>query len=624
MGGASCSNLRQLRFDLDVEADESVPGIIARGIAGHHLFKSSIVLKELGLRRDAGLMQLADPALLTQLAYVIRCAPEHLTTQAGRRLIEPGDHRLQHFIDFNGLVLPRSHLELRSRRISPIALLNSTHHRQAWLMAVLPYCPETLERLVNTCPLCGFTLGWVNAAGIGRCENCLKIIPPNPLPSLTDNLAENYRLFADLLSLQPSKRASAVAIMPKRLRKLTPGELARLAMRCGLDCAKRESKRAWQTRVGSLPPDRIAQTVAHGISLLRSWPNGIAAWAEDQLAQASDQKACRRDLKRRISRIAWGDSKFSDQRSLLGEIFPNLEAASNCSTVDSAFYTGREANRHLPGFRDHAAKVRRLGIVPHQPASDTGNIVTYLYSASVIDAAASRAADATSITSIMAELKLPLYAIEQFLEADLLARHDDPLLSIIFQRPLAVASSYHCFVRRLKDCGSTQTRPTSALPIRHECHRIGGKAKPWSEIYAALISRQIAFWPDGGIGTNRLLVARGSLDDFLASNPRVIGTASPDMPTRDAAELLNLIPGDVLKLRSANLLSYTKGPRAMMIPRMEVERMAAEYVSASELSRRARTTAEYVNNQLRALGFESFHGLWKRSEVLEALPLKYC
>ena len=403
----------------------------------------------------------------------------------------PVDRRLQHFVDFNGLVLPRGHLELSRRRISPIALIDSAHHRQSWLMTVLPFCPETLELLVDTCPLCGFTLGWVNAVGIGRCENCLKTIPPSALPSLPEDLAENYRLFAGLLSLRPSERAGSVASMPPRLRQLTPGELARLAMRCGLDCVDSGGKRAWQTRAGRLPPERIAHTVAQGISLLRSWPHGIAAWAEDQLARATDENACRRDLKRRISRIAWGDSRFSNQRSLLGEIFPKLEAPSKRSTVDSAFYTGR-------------------------------------------------------------------------------------------------------------------------------------KAKPWSEIYEALISQQIAFWLEGGIDTKRLFVARGSLNDFLTTNPRVTKNAAPDMASRDAAELLNLSPGDVLKLRSANLLSQTKGPRAMMIPRMEVERMAAEYVSASEISRRARTTAECANNRLRALGFESFHGLWKRSEVLEALPLRYC
>ena len=614
---------RRLRFDLDLDPNESVPGAIARGVAGHHLVKLGLVLKETGSGRYAGLTQLAEPATLTRLAHVLRCDADHLVSQAGRRLVEPGDHRLQHFVDFNGLVLPRGHLELRRRRISPVALADSPHHRQAWLMAVLPYCPETLERLVDTCPNCDFTLGWVQTAGIERCESCLKIVTPSTQPALADDLVENYRLFAGLLSLQPADRAGPVAAMPPRLRQLTPGELARLAMRCGLDCDDGGEKRVWQTRAGSLAPERVAETVSHGIALLRSWPHGISAWAADTLARASRESACRGDLGRRIRRIAWGDSVFRDQRALLGEVFPDLKPPSaHPKSGAGAVYSGREVNRLIPGFRDNASEIRRLEIVPHRPASDKGKAVKYLYSAPPIDAAAQLMKDARSISSIGDQLQLPRYAIEQFFEADLLSRQDDPILSIILRRPMAVASTFDDFVRRLKAGRSRRHRPDTALPIGHESHRIGGRAKPWSQIYEALLAKRIAYWLDGGIGTERLLVERGVLDEFISVPPRSVATAAPDMPTMDAAELLNVIPGSVRALRAEKVLPHTKGPRALATPRVDVEKLAAQYVSAAELARRARTTAEHVNDQLRSVGFESYHGPWTRSEVLAALPLR--
>lgn len=59
-----------------------------------------------------------------------------------------------------------------------------------------------------------------------------------------------------------------------------------------------------------------------------------------------------------------------------------------------------------------------------------------------------------------------------------------------------------------------------------------------------------------------------------------------------------------------------------MTPRIGIERLAAELVSAAELARRARTSAEHVNDRLRSAGFVDVHGLWSRREVLDVLPLR--
>lgn len=246
--------------------------------------------------------------------------------------------------------------------------------------------------------------------------------------------------------------------------------------------------------------------------------------------------------------------------------------------------------------------------------------MTHLYSAPEIDAATKQWNDSMSISSILDELQLPLYAIEQFFEAGLLARCDDPILAIMLRRPMALASTYDTFLKRLMRSRSRRTRPTDTLPISQESRRIGGHAKPWSDIYEALISKHIPFWPDGGVSTEHLCVRRGGLDAFIDVAPRRTGTSAPDMSTHDVAELLNIIPGDVRKLRIANILPHAMGTRALTTPRADVERLAAQWVSAAEMARRARIPAFHVNDQLRASGFQRHHGLWCRAEVLAALP----
>lgn len=321
-------------------------------------------------------------------------------------------------------------------------------------------------------------------------------------------------------------------------------------------------------------------------------------------------------------RIAWGDSGFGDQTSLLAEVFPDLRPPSKPgpSSADVT-YTGRQVDRMLSGFREHAGEIRRLGLVPHRLSRKSGDLTTYLNSAPEVDAAAAQWRDSVSISSIMDQLQLPLYAIEQFFDAGLLNRCDNQLLAVMLRRPMAITSTYDAFLKRLMRSQSQRARPTDSLPIGYERRRTGGSAKPWSDIYNGLVAKRIAFWPVDGIRIEHLHVERGSLDAFIGAKPRQTQVTAPSMSTLDVAELLNIIPGDVRRLRAAGVLPQQMGSRALYSPRMDVEALAIGYVSAAEMARRTRTSAEHVNTQLRELGLESFHGLWSRSEVLDVLSL---
>lgn len=615
---------RRLRFDLDVRDDESVPGAIARAVAEHHLVRIGAVLKEAGHGRYAGATQLADATTLGRIAHVIRCDPYSLVMASGRRLVEPGDRRLQHFVDFHGLVVPSGHLEMKRRRIAPGALLASPHHRQDWMLSVLPYSTETLELLVDECPACGVALGWTRSVGIGRCEHCLELVPPSPLPPLPAELADDYRLFASLVSLRPAGRASAVEALAPRLRDMTSGALARFAMRLGLDCGEDDERRAWQTRPGNMPPERIARTACRGIELLRTWPDGIVTWAQKRVDLAQDESACRRDLNRRIRRIAWGDSGFEDQRELVHEAFPTFASPRAGAERGERLYTGHEANRILPGFATHATEIRRLGLVASRSDGTRGMMESFLYHSGPIDAAGAFWRDAMPVTTIVARLGLPLYAVEQMIGSGLLDPHDDPILAVVMRRRQAVASVFDDLLGRLKRRARRRAPPSTALPIGWESRRIGGGPKPWSKIFDDLLDGSIPFWLNGEPDADHLLVNRGSLDAFVDQWPSG-GPGYPSytatMSTGDAAELLNVIPSHVVRLASAGVLTRTAGLRAMTIPMDEVERVARQHVSAAELARRARTSAEAVNERLRIAGFIPFYGLWDRTAALGALPL---
>lgn len=249
---------------------------------------------------------------------------------------------------------------------------------------------------------------------------------------------------------------------------------------------------------------------------------------------------------------------------------------------------------------------------------------SFLYHSGPIDAAVASRRDATPVTRIVARLGLPLYAVEQMIGAGLLDLHDDPILAVVMRRRQAVASVFDDLLVRLKRRARRRAPPSTALPIGWESRRIGGGPKPWSKIFDGLLDGSIPFWLDGEPDADHLFVHRGSLDAFIDIGPAV----DPDHPshtaamsTGDAAEMLNVIPSHVVRLASAGVLTRTAGLRAMTIPMDEVEQVARRHVSAAELARRARTSAEAVNDRLRTAGFIPFHGLWDRTTALEAMPL---
>ncbi|GAA3262550.1 hypothetical protein [Sphingomonas yabuuchiae] len=287
-------------------------------------------------------------------------------------------------------------------------------------------------------------------------------------------------------------------------------------------------------------------------------------------------------------------------------------------------YTGHEANRILPGFATHATEIRRLGLVASRSDGARGIMGSLLYHSGPIDAAGACWRDATPVTTIVARLRLPLYAVEQMIDSGLLELLEDPILAVVMRRRQAIASVFDDLLRRLRRQARRRAPPSTALPIGWESRRIGGGPKPWSKIFDDLLDGSIPFWIDGEPDADHLFVNPGSLDAFIDHRPSV-GPEQPSytaaISTGDAAEMLNVIPRHVVRLASAGVLTRTAGLRAMTIPMDEVERVARRHVSAAELARRARTSAEAVNERLRIAGFIPFHGLWDRTAALGALPL---
>src|SRR3546814_3554599 len=79
-------------------------------------------------------------------------------------------------VSFGAAVVYREDILLDRRRISPLTLQTSEHHRAAWLLGLLPYCPLSLERLVDECPNCpGKKLGWRSEEHTSELQSLMRI-----------------------------------------------------------------------------------------------------------------------------------------------------------------------------------------------------------------------------------------------------------------------------------------------------------------------------------------------------------------------------------------------------------------------------------------------------------------
>src|SRR3546814_721738 len=166
--------------------------------------RTPIVLRGAGLRiSEPAAIGQAPAEDLDRLAQVLRCEREDLCDRTHRYF--PNAWR-RGPVSFGAAVVYREDILLDRRRISPLTLQTSEHHRAAWLLGLLPYCPLSLERLVDECPNCpGKKLGWRRSWGIANCERCGELVPPSSAAPLIPEHIENYRLFADLISFNDRK-----------------------------------------------------------------------------------------------------------------------------------------------------------------------------------------------------------------------------------------------------------------------------------------------------------------------------------------------------------------------------------------------------------------------------------
>src|SRR5579859_2931114 len=152
---------------------ESLLGLVARAVDRNGFRSLNVVLRLADIAGStAGILPRVDQDAVERLAYVLKVPSAEIISRT-HRAVEPEDGASGTFIDFYGVPLRALYREKARRRVSPRALAIAPYHRAIHDIRPLLFCPETMEYLIDRCPVCDRLLGWHSTCGVAMCEHCL-------------------------------------------------------------------------------------------------------------------------------------------------------------------------------------------------------------------------------------------------------------------------------------------------------------------------------------------------------------------------------------------------------------------------------------------------------------------
>lgn len=609
--------MRRARFPVEQFEGESIPGVLARGIRRNVLERSTIAFFDAGIvPRKAGLTQVMPEAELRRLAAFTGASADDLIRQSGVLNNDTAG--------FGDLVLPRGDIEFERRRIAPRTLRGSPFHRSAWMMRLLPYCPESLERLVDTCPDCSVALAWSRCWGIGICEWCRQPVPPSPEARLPDRHSHDYRLFAGLLSLTEAERRQALTSLPDRLHQMEPGVLVHMAIRLGQACRPEPVGGVRRESVYKLPAPQLAGIATLGTAMLRDWPSSFIDWSASALSEHLNDLGRYHVVRQSIRRL--GDVRFEHpaQAALVREAVPSEFANFVRSAPGADFLTGADMmkitylrNRQVRLIRDGLEERRLPGVKrvrsQYHPARSQAFFEKYRNS--------------TTIDHLTFRLMLPTYAVEQLICDDALDREGDELVERARGGACVTAGALDSLIERLRRRSSMSALHPSALPLRVAAQRIGGRLKPWGAIFRDLLDGRLQFWIVGdAVQSRTIFVLAASLAPYQSRVFRA--DKHPDFPFSamcakiEAEEILNMSPRYLNRYADAGSIAFQPVGRRLAASIDDVVHLAAQMVSFAELSAHTGWTYGDARSATRSLGLTKLGTSWSREEVtrLQLVP----
>lgn len=594
----------------------SLPGLIAASARLNVLGDVKSTLRSIGLSpARPGCISVTVQGREEALAARLGCAVS-VVSAAATPPLDPSDTSVVRWGDGS---IRRSYLVTRTRRISPAALKGSPHHRAAWSNALLDYCPESLDLLVDRCRRCGRTQRWLAAQGIECCDEpgCGALEGSGEV--LPEGHVDGYRLFAGICSPVPAERRFALTRLVPDLMRLEPITLTEFAIKIGLALEGVES--AKHSGFEDLSSDQRSRAASRGAMALLDWPLRLRSEVRSELeSRGLGDGLARRRLRNALLSAGRSIRGGPYLRELLANVMPEIdvEVGRSFAGLNGPRVLGSVAARRLGTSHARLRHLAEIGIFAEEGVVD-GRYRRALYDADQIDAASEAWRQSFPIEILMRRTALPRYACERIVGADDCASERHPFVLSLEGGPRIRSEAITAYLAFVRDGCRSGHAPADAVPLFAAMKMIGGRLKPWRQMLHLIGNGQFEAWLNGSEGplVRQILVRCADIERFamLEADEGVapLTPMSDRLSQIDAMGVLNLGQIEGPRLAEAGLLNFSTGGRSLLVRLDEVLKLACAYVATAEAAARLRQTPSAAwHRVVRELGPPESPAGWNR------------
>lgn len=514
----------------------------------------------------------------------------------------------------------------RRRRVSGTTLRSQPFHRAVWAHGLLPYCPVSLELLVDRCPRCNQKLDWFRATPAGeprwrspdinaifRCGDpkCGNDLRDTSSSFLDDRLVASYRTMAGLVA--PGDRHGAGIDLPPALQTLSSGACFELGWSLARVFALDGASRA---RSKTLDVETFLSTLHLAEQFLSGWPDRFQFELQTSARNAPIEVAVQRV--RRLKALTRAKAMWPEVTETIRLAYPVLLKRDRVAlrSLNPSVVTRTDAVEIIGmTARSFAKAATSQGLEALATRGDQRSFQDFDVAA--IEKLREARAASIPLDSVAERLGTSYHGVEQLAVLGLLRLEEHPALAATYRLPRVLRSSVDGLVEQLT-CRARDDLSGILIPLHIAVKCVQGE-KPWAAVFKALLEGTITF----ALDSNATRIVRGILVpiysvDLLRSFSfrRADHSHFPfrkDMSRRDAEEALNLVPSTLLLALEQELGCDRSRGRVRV---GDVAAIAARLISAAEISARTRPGTRRLPRELKRGRYKRIGAAgWSRREI---------
>lgn len=601
--------------------DEGLLAFVTRCAADQFIASQHLIMRQAGqvhanrptarLNGDLDVARLAHCLMVEQIEIERRNYPK--VGDGGR-------------LSFFGAHVPAWHVWSMTRRFSPASLREAPYGRGGWEHALIPFCSQSWEYLMERCPdpTCRAVQGWRHTTGFENCDRCGGPLADAARRTVPEKWRSALSFVAGLVSACPSAAEEAEARLPPELEGMNRGEVFELVLRlfplCGHKELSNRTTRWWRKR-----PFRLSAALAEAGEMVLGWPHAVA----DAVARNIGRRTGRNRNSLHRKACTFFAARWAPEGSMMARVVKQLALANqadgpgreSCSATSLSITV---VARRLGNGTALIAEARRMGALKTSLMLRGSELVP-AFCREEIDMVEDLLGHRMAPWECATLFGIPGYSVEHMAELGELEHEDHPYLATRHPLwPYLDERKVATYVSAFQAGAIDATELADPIPLTSMMKGFGGRLKPWASALSAMRAGVVryALMPEAAPLAQRIMVSADQRDLIVAlPSPLTSQSAEggPRMLTRgDALEVLN----QSYKLYPF-LAPYEQKPTSRdrrILSAAMIVAIGTELIAASEIEARYGLKAPAMAHLFKRVGLERRLGLgWPRAAAVEHL-----